>query len=301
MNSSQKNNYAGIGLALVAVMIWSGNFIAARGVTRQIPPVSLAFYRWLVAAVVLFPFALKTFRKEWNTTRQSLPYFFWTALTGITLFNTFVYIGAHYTTAINLALIGTTSSPIIAVILARIFLKENIGGWKVAGLILCICGVLFLLSKGDPENLLYLRFTRGDGWILLAAFSFAVYNTLVRKKPAAISPINFLFTSFTLGTLLLLPFYIWEFAGSAAVEWNWNIIGIILFLGLGASVVSFLCWNMAVSKLGAGRTALFGNLIPVFTSIEAAIILNEDFTIVHIISMALVFMGIVVANWKLFK
>src|SRR5688572_2749927 len=301
MNSSQKNNYAGFGLALLAVVIWSGNFIAARGVTRQIPPVSLAFYRWLVAAVVLFPFALKTFKKEWSTARQSLLYFFWTALTGITLFNTFVYIGAHYTTAINLALIGTTSSPIIAVILARIFLKESIGGWKVAGLILCICGVLFLLSKGNPKNLLHLQFTPGDGWILLAAFSFAVYNTLVRKKPAAISPINFLFTSFTLGTLLLLPFYIWESTSSAAIEWNMNIIGIILFLGLGASVVSFLCWNMAVSKLGAGRTALFGNLIPVFTSIEAAIILNEDFTLVHVVSMALVFTGIVMANWKMFR
>src|SRR5688572_16794943 len=212
MNSSQKNNYAGFGLALLAVVIWSGNFIAARGVTRQIPPVSLAFYRWLVAAVVLFPFALKTFKKEWSTARQSLLYFFWTALTGITLFNTLVYIGAHYTSAINLALIGTTSSPIIAIVLARLFLKEKIGKLKMAGMILCITGVIYLLSRGSIQNLVSFQFTRGDGWILLAALCFAVYNTMVRKKPPRLSPVNYLFIIFSVGTLLLLPFYLWELA-----------------------------------------------------------------------------------------
>jgi drug/metabolite transporter (DMT)-like permease len=82
------------------------------------------------------------------------------------------------------------------------------------------------------------------------------------------------------------------------VSWNYNLLLIILFLGLGASVISFLSWNVAVGHLGAGRTALFGNLIPVFSSIEAALLLHEDFTNVHIVSMILVFTGIIVANRK---
>lgn len=301
MNSSQKNIYTGVGLAVLAVIIWSGNFIAARGVIKQIPPISLAFYRWLAASLIICPLAIKQFKTEWPVVKRSGHYLFWAALSGITLFNTFVYIGAHYTSAINLALIGTTSSPIIAIVLARIFLKENIGWLKMAGMFLCIAGVLFLLAGGDLHHLLSLNFTKGDGWILLAASSFAVYNTLVRKKPLGITPVNYLFVIFSLGTLLLFPFYLWEMKQAATVNWNIDLLLIIIYLGLGASVISFLCWNMAIGKLGAGRTALFGNLIPVFSSIEAALILGEQFTWIHVTSMLLVFAGIVLANWQLLR
>ena len=298
MIPSEKNTFVGISLAVLAVIIWSGNFIIARGVIKQIPPVSLAFYRWLSASIIIFPFAMKQAAAEWKFVKQSWHYLFWASLSGITLFNTFVYIGAHYTTAINLALIGTTTSPIIAIILAKIFLKERIGLLKMGGIMLCIAGVLFLLARGSLQNLVSLNFTKGDGWILLAALCFAVYNTMVRKKPSTISSVNYLFVTFSFGTLLLLPFYCWELSNTAVVTWNSNLILIILYLGAGASVICFLFWNIAVGKLGAGRTALFGNLIPIFSSAEAAILLDEEFTWIHVVSMLLVFGGIIMANWK---
>jgi drug/metabolite transporter (DMT)-like permease len=171
----------------------------------------------------------------------------------------------------------------------------------MCGMILCIGGVVFLLSQGSLQNLVSLNFTKGDGWILLAAFCFALYNTLVRKKPSAISPVNYLFVIFTFGTLLLLPFYCWELANTAPVKWNVELFLIIVYLGAGASVICFLCWNIAVGKLGAGRTALFGNLIPVFSSAEAAILLDEQFTWIHVVSMLLVFAGIIMANGKVLR
>ncbi len=296
---ASKNIYTGIGLAVLATFIWSGNFIVARAVNQEIPPISLNFYRWLTASVIIFPFAIKQFRAEWKVVKQSWHYLFWISLTGVALFNTFVYIGAHYTSAINLALIGTTSSPIMSVIFARIFLKEKIGPLKLAGMILCIIGVLFLLSKGNFQNLLSFHFSTGDLWMLLAAFFFAVYNTMVKKKPVAISSTNFLFVIFTFGTLMVLPFFIWEFSYSPAVQWNNNLIFSILFLGLGASVICFFIWNIAIHKLGTGRTALFGNLIPIFSSIEAVLLLNEQFNWIHIVSMLLVFAGIILANLRI--
>lgn len=297
--SSSRNIYTGIGLAVLATFIWSGNFIVARAVNKEIPPIGLNFYRWLIASVIILPFAISKFRREWPAISKSWHYFFWASLTGVALFNTFVYVGAHYTTAINLALIGTTSSPIMSVLFARIFLKEKIGWMKLTGMIICVIGILFLLSKGDFQNLLSLKFGKGDLWVLLAAFCFAVYNTLVKKRPEAVSSVSFLFTIFSFGTLLVLPFFIWEAGRSDAVIWNNDLILSVLYLGLGASVICFLLWNIAISKLGAGRTALFGNLIPVFSSIGAAIFLHEDFTWVHATSMLIVFAGIVLANWKL--
>lgn len=298
MQSGKKDILFGISLAVLATLIWSGNFIVARGVYKDIPPVSLNFYRWLIASLIILPFAFKYWSREWKVVKQAVPYFFWISLTGIALFNSFVYIGAHYTSAINLALIGTTSSPIMSVIFARIFLKEKIGRLKLAGMLLCITGVLFLLCKGDFQNLLTLRFDTGDLWVLLAAFCFSVYNTLVKKKPAAVSPVNFLFIIFSFGTIMLFPFYLYEISKTPAVQWSLNLGLSVLYLGLGASVICFLIWNIAIHKLGAGRTALFGNLIPVFSSIEASLILHEEFTWVHITSMLIVFTGILLANLR---
>ena len=283
----------------MAVFIWSGNFIVAREMKGQIPPVSLAFYRWLTASIIIFPFAIKRFKAEWKSVKISWLYFFLASLAGIALFNTFAYIGGQYTTAINLALIGTTSSPVMAVIMARIFLKEHIGWKKIAGMMLCIIGVLLILSKGDFQNLLSFHFERGDLWMLAAAFCFAVYNTMVKKRPVSISPINFLFVTFSLGATMLLPFYLWEKNHSAAVRWNPYLLLVILYLGLGASVICFMIWNTAIHKIGAARTVLFGNLIPVFTSIEAVLYLHEKFTVYHVISMLLVFAGLILANFHL--
>ena len=291
-----KNIYIGIGLAALAALIWSGNFIIAKALSDKIPPFSLSFYRWLIASLIILPFAIKQFGSQWKLVKQSWLYLFWASLTGIVLFNSFVYIGAHYTSAINLALIGTTSSPIMAVVFARIFLKEKIGWMKLAGMILCSIGVLFLLLKGNFQNLLSLHFSTGDLWSLAAACSFAVYNTLVKKKPAGITPVNFLFVIFSLGTLILLPFFIWELNHYPTPAFSNDIIFSVLYIGIGASVICFLIWNMAIGKLGAGRTALFGNLIPVFSSIEAAVLLHENFTWVHITSMLIIFAGLLLAN-----
>ena len=299
MSVSQKNIYTGIGLAILAAFIWSGNFIIARGVNKQIHPISLAFYRWLLASVIIFPFAIKQFQSEWLSVKRSWHYLFWVSLTGVALFNTFVYIGAHYTTAINLTLIGTTTSPIVATILARIFLREEIGWMKLAGLIFCVTGVLFLLSKGDFQNLLTLKFSSGDLWVVIAAFCFAIYNTLVKKKPASISPVNFLFVIFWAGTILLLPFYLWEMKSTEPTDWNSDLLISILYLGLGASVICFWIWNIAISKIGASRTILFGNLIPIFGTTGSVIFLHEQFTWIHIVSMIIVFAGIVLANIRL--
>lgn len=301
MQSSQKNIYTGIALAVLAAFIWSGNFIIARGVYQQIPPVSLAFYRWLIASIVIFPFAFTHFRSEWSAIKKSWHYLFWAALFGVTLFNTLVYVGAHYTSAIYLALIGTTSSPIMATIMARVFLKEQIGWLKLAGLILCITGVLFLLSRGNFRYLLTLKFSRGDLWVLTAAFCFAVYNTMVKKKPVSVSPISFLFVIFCAGMLLLFPVYLWERQRSTAVIWNKDLIFSVLYLGLGASAICFWIWNIAISRLGAARTVLFGNLIPIFSSLGAVIFLKEQFTWVHVVSMIIVFTGIVLANLRVLR
>lgn len=293
-----KQIYIGIGLAVLATMVWAGNFVIARGVAAKIPPISLAFYRWATASLIMLPLAYNKFREEKAVVLQNKRYIFWISLSGITLFNTLVYFAGHYSPAINLALIGTTSSPVMSIIMAAIFLKERITLLRIVGLLLCIAGIIYLISQGSWERLKAFRFSNGDVLILLAAFAFAVYNIFVRRKPAGLSPINFLFVIFSFGTMLLLPGFIYETATLPAVNWDIDLVLIILYLGLGTSVISFLCWNAAISRLGAARTALFGNLIPIFASLEAVWFLGEHVSVLHLISGVTVITGLVIANLR---
>jgi drug/metabolite transporter (DMT)-like permease len=293
-----KQIYIGIGLAVLATIVWAGNFVIARGMAEKIPPISLAFYRWATASLIMLPLAYKKFKAEKPIVLQNKQYLFWISLSGIALFNTLVYFAGHYSPAINLALIGTTSSPVMSIIMAAIFLKERITLLRIIGLLLCIAGIIYLISQGSWERLKAFHFSEGDVLILLAAFTFAVYNIFVRRKPAGLSAINFLFVIFTAGTLLLLPGFIYEIIAAPAVQWDVNLILIILYLGLGTSVISFLCWNAAISRLGAARTALFGNLIPIFASLEAVFFLGEKISVLHLISGVVVITGLIIANLR---
>jgi len=295
-----RNNYIlqGVLLALAATLLWSGNFIISRAVNKDIGPVSLAFYRWLTASIIIAPFAFKRLNEEKKVVIANYRYLIFVSLTGIALFNTFVYVAGHYTSAINMALIGTTSSPIFATIMAVVFLKEKLSRYRVIGMVVCISGILMLISNGSWSKLAAFHFSKGDLWILAGAFAFAIYNVLVRKKPTSISAINFLFIIFSIGTLMLFPFYLRELIYEAPTNWNPILIGSIVYLGLGTSAIAFLCWNLAIQKLGAGRTVLFGNLIPVFSIIEAVILLGEKMTSAHIISGIIVVSGLAIANLK---
>ncbi|WP_439506374.1 DMT family transporter [Sediminibacterium sp.] len=284
-------------LAIIATLLWSGNFIIARKVSTAISPISLAFFRWTCASLVLFPFAYKQVIAEWSHLKANWKILTWLALTGIALFNTFVYVAGHNTSAINMALIGTTSSPIFATAMAVLFLKERLGFFRIIGMIICILGIVLLISKGSWELLLSFKFSSGDAWILAGAFAFAVYNILVRKKPVTISALSFLLVIFVLGALMLFPFFILEqYIVKAPTNWSPTLFGSILYLGIGTSVLAFWCWNLAISKLGAGRTVLFGNLIPIFSTLEAILILGETVTPIHFYSGILVISGLVIAN-----
>ncbi len=242
------------------------------------------------------PFAIRAFISQKELILANKNYIFWTALTGVTIFNTFIYLGGHYTSAINLALIGTTAAPVFVMIFGAWFLKEKAGSYRITGMVICITGIIYLLSKGSLQQLAKFRFGKGDLLVFISAFAFAIYNTLVKKKPANISPIVFLFTIFTLGTLCLLPFFLWEATHTPAVVWNGNRLLIILYLGIGNSIIGFFCWNAAIKKLGSSATALFANLIPVFSTIEAVLFLDESFTQIHLISGLLVIAGLIIAN-----
>ncbi|WP_457552764.1 DMT family transporter [Desulfobacula sp.] len=286
---------AGYFFAFGATAIWSGNFIIARGLHESIPPVSLAFYRWLVAVIVFLPFALKSLIREWKIIKEHPAYFSITALLGITTFNTLIYIAGHTTTAMNLSLIAITF-PIFIILFSRILYKEYLTIKKAIGIILVLIGVVTLITKGSLSVLLNISFNIGDVWMLLASIIFAVYSLFLRNKPGEISIKALQLSISILGLFFLFPFFLWEQTTIHHPILTQTTIPAILYVGIFASLAAFILWTKSVIILGPAKAGMVYYTLPLFSGILASLFLGETINMIYFYSMLLIFTGIVTTN-----
>lgn len=293
----ETNRYLGYICAVLATAIWSGNFIVARGLNEVLPPVSLAFYRWTVALVVVLPLAARALYKERMVVRDNIGFLFLASFFGVTVFNTLIYIAAQSTTAINLSLIAITF-PVFIIILSRIFFGEEITLAKIVGIVIVACGVVMLLTKGDMAQLTQISFAIGDLWMLVAAITFAIYSVLLRKKPAGLGALSFQLITFSLGIIMLAPFYIWEISTLPMPELSMGTIGSIVYIGVFASLVAYLLWLKAIILVGPSHAGMIYYSLPIFCGFLAYMVLGEEIGMIHLAATVLIITGIVLANYK---
>ena len=288
-------NLRGILFALGATVIWSGNFIVARILNQSIEPATLSLLRWGVAFVGLFPFAVRAAWTQRLAIRQSLPAMIPMAVLGVSVFNALLYTAARTSAALNLSLIAT-STPVFIILLARVFLGERLSGKKILGLAAAMGGVLLLITGGEPQRLLELRFSVGDLWMTLAAVLFAAYSILVRRFSGKLSPSVFLLTLIGTGVIFLLPWAGWELARLGPPEITPGMIGAVLYIGLGASLAAYAMWNSAVALIGPSLSGLIYYSLPLFSGVTAFFLLDEPMGLIHLASAGCILGGIVLAT-----
>ena len=177
---------------LLAVLFWSGNFVVGRYISGQISPIELSFYRWFFVLVVLFPYYLLNIKRINQYIKKYYLKLLFLGLVSVSFFNTFVYIGLETTTATN-ALLINSSTPIIIIILSSIILKKHLNKIEIFGVFISTIGVLFVILKGNLLDILNIEITKGDFWILIAAFDWALYSVLLKYKPKEIKAFDFYF------------------------------------------------------------------------------------------------------------
>lgn len=291
---TSKPIFVGFACAIAATVLWSGNFIVARGLSEAIAPLSLAFWRWVVAILVLFPFAIQPLIAQKFWLKENFGYLSIVSLLGVTLFNSLIYYAGQTSSAINLSLIAITF-PIFVLILSRIFLSELIGWNKLMGIAFVASGILLLISKGDLSVLGELSFSLGDIWMLMASLIFAIYSMLLKRKPAGISVPAFQLASFILGLVFLVPFYLLECSLIPAKNIESSTLMSILYIGIFASLLAFILWNKAIAIIGAVNSGMVYYSLPIFSGILAIFILDEAVTSLHLYSTLLVLAGILLA------
>ncbi|KZE63992.1 antibiotic transporter [Fictibacillus phosphorivorans] len=277
-------------LLVVATLIWGGNFVIGRAITSSLPPVTLSFLRWCTAFIIFLPFAWPFLRKEWQVVKKEWRIVLLMALTGITGFNTLLYIALHHTTSINASLVNT-STPIIIFILSFIWLGERLNAKQILGAILSIAGLLFIISKGSLAVLLQFSFNKGDLIVIAAVICWSIYSLLIKRYAGKLPTYSTFTVSMVLGIIILLPFFIKE-AQSTDIVWSAGSILTILYTGIFASIVAFMSWNTAVEQVGPNKAGIFLNLIPVFAAIFAVLFIDETLAYYQAAGGALVILGV---------
>ncbi|MBF0289228.1 MAG: EamA family transporter [SAR324 cluster bacterium] len=283
-------------LLTLTPLFWSGNIVLARGINEIIPPIGLAFWRWTLALIFLLPFTWKHAKQDWKVALGSWKILTVISIFGISCFNTMLYKAAHTTTAINIALMQSTM-PAVIILFSLLLFKEKISKIQMIGVSICMLGAFSIILHGNWKTLMELSFVEGDIWMAVAVVFYALYSTLLHKRPE-IHGLSVLTFTFAIGISLLLPFYLWELSYSDPIELSWQVVSSILYVAVFPSIVSYLFWNRSIQLVGANRAGLFINLIPVFASILAVLLLGESLYVYHFAGMILIGCGMFLFNYQ---
>lgn len=278
-------------LPMIAVLIWSLNITVTRYVAEFISPISISFYRWLIAFVLMSPFVLLSVWKYRTEIRQHAWQFALLGACGMVFYQGLAYSAAHYTTATNMGIINAFT-PIFTIFISMFILKEMPTRYAVIGGILSFLGLLYVMSQGNLQSLVHLAGHWGDLLMILAVFLYAFYGVFLKKWQIQMPLLTSLYVQIAFALLFHLPFVF--VLGLDAI--NSQNVGSVLYAGVFPSIVAPLVWMMAVQYIGPNRTSIFMNVMPIGTALIAYFWLNEAWTIYHTIGGVIILLGIALAQ-----
>ena len=292
-----KNKIAYI-LLIFATLFWSGNFIVGKAASLfEIPPFTLNFYRWLFAWLILAPFTLKEIFEKKKYILENIKLIMILGIASITLFNSIVYYSLNFTNVISGVLMISTI-PVMIIFFSWIFKIEKTNTYQISGVIFSLLGVLVIITKAKFDLLLDLNFNKGDIWMVVAMFSWAIYSALLKKKKHELSQISLLEVIITMGLIFLLPIYIVEIKMDYHATLNLPFVLTLIYVVLFPGLASFLFWIKGISIIGANRSGIFLHSMPIFSTILAIIIFEEKFMYFHLAGAILILIGILLSNKK---
>ncbi|QIO07196.1 DMT family transporter [Acinetobacter shaoyimingii] len=293
MNLKSHHAWWAFALPIVAVLIWSLNIVVTRYVADYISPISISFYRWLLAFLILTPFMLRPVWRERTFIRQHWLQFAVLSASGMFLYQGLAYSAAHYTTATNMGIINAFI-PVFTIFVSILILREIPNRFAVIGSVLSFSGLIYVVGQGHLSSLLNLGGHWGDILMVLAVFFYAFYGVFLKKWQLKISLMISLYVQIAFALLYHLPFVV--ILGLDPI--NSTNVASVAYAGIFPSLIAPLVWMLAVQRIGPNRTSIFMNLMPIATAVIALFWLKEAWTIYHTIGGVVILIGIAIAQKK---
>ncbi len=282
-------------LLFIAPAMWSANYLVARLAPGVIEPHLLALLRWTFALLLMLPIAAGELRRQWPRWREEIPDMVVLGALGMWICGAFVYIGGRTTTAANIGLLYAMAPVMIAAVSSRMF-GDRLSPVQILGVALAASGMLLIILKGSLENLLAVRFTAGDLWVLTAVLCWTTYSILLRRQPSCLGPFARL-TAITMGgVLVLLPFTAAEIV-DVGLPTDWpRALMLAAIAALLPGFGAYQAYSFMQRELGPARTGLVLYLGPLYAALVAWWLLGERPVWYHALGACLILPGIYLAN-----
>lgn len=282
-------------MVTLAMLFWAVSTVLVRGIRDESPPMGLSFWRTTLGMLLLLPFVLRPLRRQAALVRRNLGILALLSLLLVVGGNAILFLSLQFTFAINAGVINSVE-PVIIIAAAWILFRDPVTPRQCVGIAVSLTGVLVLVARADLATLLAMDFNKGDVLVFGAYVSWGIYAAMLRRAPRELDPRVVLFAMLAVGSLILLPMYLFETIAVRPTVPNWTTVVSAVWLALFSSVLAVLMWNRAIVALGAGRAGVFIHLIPAFTVLLAIVVLGESFRPYHAAGVALIVTGIYLSS-----
>ena len=279
-------------------LFWAGNFIVGKTASiNEIPPISLNFYRWLVAWFILLPFTYKELIEKKEYILKNTGIFVILGITAVSIFNSALFYSLQFTQVIT-GVLMISVVPVMIIFFSALLKIEKTNIFQIFGVALSLTGVVLIITKADIEILKNLDFNRGDLTMLIAMFSWSIYSALLKKKKYQLSQITLLQVVIGFGVIILIPFYFIDIKIGNEIKFDIPFFLILAYVILFPGLISFFLWIKGVGLIGANRAGIYLHLMPILGAIMAMMIFDEKILFYHFVGAVFIVSGIVLSNKK---
>jgi drug/metabolite transporter (DMT)-like permease len=277
-------------LLALASLCWSGNHLMGRAIAGHVPPLTITTLRWLLAALVLFPFIYGQLARDWPLIRRHMGVLIYLALIGGGIFGALQFVGLQLTTALNVSVMNSLA-PLFIVAASAAMFGDRLTTGQAVGIGISLVGVLAIITKLDPSVLTHFSFNTGDVLILINMVLWGFYSASMRWRPA-IHPTSFMFTFCLISGIAMLPAMAWEYSTGFRLQPTVLTFGSIAFVTLFSTITAFMCWTRGVELIGPNRAGVFLHLIPIFSALLTGVLLGEPLMGYHVVGFVLILAGV---------
>lgn len=279
-------------IAVIPPLVGAGNFVLARAMHGECPPVALLFWRWFFALVIMLVIIIPNFSNHIKLIFKNWRVLALISLPNVVLFNFFMYTAAKYTQAINMSILANLF-PLFLLINLAIFYKNKITPVQSISVIISLVGSVLVIKGGRTlDDILCVSGLLGDFLAVCGALAWSFSGIALKYKPKDICNTTFMLGIITFGTLIILPFFLIEHFFIKQAIFSFNLAASIAYLAIFSSVIGLYSWNYAVQKLGPLTPSLIFYLSPFFNIILAVPLLGEQFTKFHLFGFLIIIFGI---------
>ena len=279
------------------MLFWGGTFIAGRLLADSVSPADAAFMRFVLAAIALGVLTRLIDGRLHLPPKNQLVRLLLLGFTGVFSYNICFFSGLHHIEAGRASLI-IALNPMVITIGAVLLFGERLTLLQYFGLLISLLGAVLVISNGD----LSLLFSGGFGWgeaaIMGCVISWSAYSLIGRSVLKSMTPLSAVFYSAVFGSLMLLPATMIDGVPPDPSSYSSQDWLSLLFLGILGTAAGFSLYYRAITKIGAPRSGVFINLVPLFSIVLAWLFLGETVNISVLIGGTILMSGVYLTNKK---